>query len=182
MPVGQKRTLEKRLHIPENISDDNSSDTASENSLSFRHNIAKSGTAATTVSGLLNEKTEDCINTVFGQKYDNEENDNGDTETILTSNQDLVLPPDTKEALISIFAGALYRNMEGIMEAQQKSVESTIGALPNLLREFSMQLIKVATHEHQELATLFVRRYRGSVIFSLINCLRRTFQRVWGLY
>jgi hypothetical protein len=132
---------------------------ASGSSLSFRHNIAKSGTAATTVSGVRNEKTEVCIDTVFGQEYDIDENDNGDAETILTSNQDLVLPLDTKEALISVFSGVLCRNIEGIVDAQQKSVESTIEVLPNLLREFSMQLSKMVAHEHEELAALFVRQY-----------------------
>lgn len=126
---------------------------------------AKSGTAATTVSGPHLLKKEIIQDTVPEPSYQGgyDENPYDDAETIMTDNEDIYLPPDTKEALVSSFSRGLCQNLDAAIGAQQTSVESVVKFLPEFLREFAIRLRKEANEEQQELATLFVRRYRGYV-------------------
>lgn len=123
-----------------------------------------SGTAATTVSGPSHKR--DIGHDIPAEPlYEGIEQDgNEDVASIFTNCQDFNLSPDTQESLIYTFSSILCQNLKDVPYAREESVDSVIKALPTYLKDFSIQLKKDASLEHEKAAIVFVRGLKGHVV------------------
>jgi hypothetical protein len=82
-----------------------------------------------------------------------------DAKTMFTDNQDLEIPDDVKEKLISAFSGELTLRLQGTLGrvGDRAAVWNT---LADLLKEFSIRLRISASADEQKKAVTFVRHYR----------------------
>jgi hypothetical protein len=100
--------------------------------------------------------------TVSGAAASRKEED-FDTQSILTDNQSLLLPEDTKQPLINVFATEIVRDIQDILDEQDGSANRISDALPELLKEFSQDLSPKRLFGIQKDAAVFVRHYRKYV-------------------
>ena len=96
--------------------------------------------------------------------------DEDDTQTIITNTQELSIQEDLKQKLTATFADELYRSLETVICQHLRSKDVAKGSesvdkelLAQLLKEFSMKLRYIAQRGQQQDATIFIRQQRWYV-------------------
>ncbi|KAG0651836.1 hypothetical protein D0Z07_0864 [Hyphodiscus hymeniophilus] len=102
----------------------------------------EASTLPTTVSGAHTGSKEDIF----------------DTQTIITDNESLHLPENTKEHLIEAFATEILQQL-GDEYSGTRAVR-LLKALPDILKDFSQELSRQSLLGIQKNAATFVRHYR----------------------
>jgi len=85
--------------------------------------------------------------------------DQDDARTVFTDNQDLEIPEDIKENLISAFSGELMLRLQRSL-GRVGGRAAVWNTLADLLKEFSVRLGNSASAGEQKKAVTFVRHYR----------------------
>lgn len=97
------------------------------------------------------------------EKTDKQEEVDVDTKTISTDNSELILLPDVKDNLVSAFASELCQSLRSALNDQQDAVKTVAQNLPELLKDYAIQLRHGAVPGLQKDAAVFVRHYRQYV-------------------
>jgi len=97
----------------------------------------------------------------FGKSKDaNFQNENDDVRSILTDNESIEFEPGTKQQLISAFTYEIFQSLGDSFNDKYESSMRIIDALPELLKDFSIELRDGAAPGIQQNTTVFVRHYR----------------------
>ena len=87
------------------------------------------------------------------------QNLNQDSMTIVTDNQSNALPAELKHQVIKTFATDIWTSA-GSVEIEEHAVDRIAEALPELLRQYSVEVMVMAQPGIQRDATIFIRHYR----------------------
>lgn len=88
--------------------------------------------------------------------------DDGDNQTILTTNENLYLPNESKEILITAFVYQLYHDI-GPLPKDLDDYLTISDSLSSLLKDFSVKIYHAAVENMQREAVSFVRQNRKYV-------------------
>jgi hypothetical protein len=92
----------------------------------------------------------------------NKDEEQDDTQTVITDNQELNVPKDVKEKLALAFSSELVRGLGGAL-GNWNDQETLRDALGDILKEFAIRCGRSACAGQQKDATTFVRHYRWYV-------------------
>jgi Leucine-rich repeat (LRR) protein len=97
----------------------------------------------------------------FGKSKDvNFQNENEDVRSILTDNENIAFEPGTKQQLISAFTYEIFQSLGDFFNDKHESSMRVIDALPELLKDFSIELRDGAAPGVQQNTAVFVRHHR----------------------
>ncbi len=98
---------------------------------------------------------------------DNQECEEDDICTIMSENEELYMPQEPKETLVTALADALYHDI-GPLSRLSHAVPTIFRSLPALLKEFTIRLRHTASGKMHTEAISFVRQNRQWVFISQI--------------
>ncbi|KAE9374285.1 hypothetical protein N431DRAFT_556628 [Stipitochalara longipes BDJ] len=99
------------------------------------------------------------------------DDDQEDARTVYTDNQDLQVPENVKEKLISTFSNELMRQLQVVVH-NIKDGGLTWNTLAELLKEFSLRLSISACTSEQKKAITFIRHFRNRIANSVDSLIR----------
>ncbi|KUJ14213.1 uncharacterized protein LY89DRAFT_720573 [Mollisia scopiformis] len=106
---------------------------------------------------------ESTLPTTISEKVDNKQREVEDTISIFTDNQSLGLPETLRTTLIKDIAAKVWDSTHSSLELCDDDVIRISAALPNLLKEMSLELACSANTVIEQRAIAFIRRYRGYI-------------------